>query len=415
MPRTWSTQALIVVILIASILYMAPAFAQESATTLDPVDHWDGVEVAEAISQTTGLAISPLLGVGALGAWTYFQYPEEQRHQLPWFAQMWFWLPALLVVVLMVAKDPLLGFIPIVKKPLDALDVVEDKISAVLASAVAAPMLFSVLSRAIPANEVAGAAGGSPVYLTLSMGSILSGATGTALVALAVVGLMAAFFVTWLAAHTINVLILLSPFGPLDILLRAIKGLLLVVLLIATLIAPILGLLVSALIVIVAWKISGWSFRWTVFGTVLAWDILTFKSRRFDPESDPIRAFSGPGLVGVAPRTFGELRRPQGAEPSFSYHPWLVLPTREVAIPTDDLEIGKGLFAPVMFSGEGEGEDRALLRFPPRFLGHEEVLAERIGAKRVRLLGIRKHVGGLWDWLKATLADLTGKTSTATS
>ena len=117
-----------------------PSFSQETTDSADEPEHWAGVELVEAVSQTTGIAISPLFGVGALGAWTWFQTPSAQRDALPWFAQEWFWLPALLLVLLLVAKDPLLGWIPIIKKPLDALDVVEDKFSAVLASAVVIPM-----------------------------------------------------------------------------------------------------------------------------------------------------------------------------------------------------------------------------------------------------------------------------------
>ena len=35
-----------------------------------------GVRMAEAVSATTGMAISPLLGVSAVGAWRYWQTPR---------------------------------------------------------------------------------------------------------------------------------------------------------------------------------------------------------------------------------------------------------------------------------------------------------------------------------------------------
>ena len=382
------------------------ASAQDPAGADESIDHWAGIELAEAISQSTGVAISPLLGVGALGAWTYFQAPEAQRDQLPWFAQMWFWIPALLLVFLLVAKDPLLGFLPIVKKPLDALDVVEDKFSAILAGAVVMPMLVSVFSRSLLSNGVAGSFAGSPFLLAISFPEFLSGVPGAIFIALAVLGMMVALFMTWLAAHTINVLILLSPFGPLDMLLRAVKGLVLICLIIATLIAPALGLLFSVVIILVAWKVSGWSFRFTVFGSVLAWDILTFKSLHAEPESAPLKAFSGPLLTGVAPRTYGELQYEEEGEVVFIYRPWLVFPASRVPLPGEELEVGKGLFTPVMMGArEGEGDNEHLVRFPPRFAGHEEVLAKRLGARRVRLLGVRRQLGSLGDWLR----DLFGR------
>jgi hypothetical protein len=396
--RVWRILATGTIILCC--LQPAGLSAQEPVSPPEGIDHWAGIELAEAVSQSTGIAISPLLGVGALGAWTYFRVPEAQREQLPWFAQMWFWLPALILVFLLVAKDPLLGFLPIVKKPLDALDVVEDKISAVLASVVVIPMLGSVLSRTLLTEEVAGWTTGSPHLLTIVFPAFLSGAPGKIVIALAVVGLMAAFFVTWLAAHTINVLILLSPFGPLDTLLRAMKGLVLMTLVIATLIAPALGLVVSIVIVLVAWKVAGWSFRFTVFGSVLAWDILGFRSRRIDPAREPMVAFSGPDLVGAKPRTYGVIENDVASGPCFAFRPWLILPATRLSLPVDELEVGKGLFTPIMLgAGESEDESQHLVRFPPRFTGHEEVLAERLGARRVRLLGVRRQLGSLKDWV----------------
>src|SRR5262245_38606238 len=57
-----------------------------------------GVEAAQAISTITGVAISPLLGVGAVGAVKYYRTPEAARGRLPWFAQPWFFVPALVLV-----------------------------------------------------------------------------------------------------------------------------------------------------------------------------------------------------------------------------------------------------------------------------------------------------------------------------
>ena len=57
--------------------------------------------MAQTISTITGVAISPLLGMGAVGAWQYFKWqqaPESSRGQLPWYANPLFWIPALLVV-----------------------------------------------------------------------------------------------------------------------------------------------------------------------------------------------------------------------------------------------------------------------------------------------------------------------------
>ena len=399
MFQTRSTRALTVALLLI-VAAATPSFSQESVDSVEEPEHWAGVEMAEAVSQTTGIAISPLFGVGALGAWTWYQTPSAQRDELPWFAQEWFWMPALLLVLLLVAKDPLLGWIPIIKKPLDALDVVEDKFSALLASAVVIPMLISVFSSVSPSEAATGTVG-SPFLLALTMPAFLSGAMGKILIGLAVIGMMAAFFVTWLAAHTINVLILLSPFGPLDVMLRAIKGLVLGTLVIAAMIAPVLGLIVSVVIIVFAWWVAGWSFRFTVFGSVFGWDILMLAHRRFDAGTDPIRAFSGRSLGELPPRTYGELRSDGQGGQVFGYKPWMVFPERQVQVPVGNQIVGKGLLAPVLVEARGEeSEGQIAVRFPPRCLGHEEVIAERVGAKEVRLLGVRRGFNTLRRWFR---------------
>jgi hypothetical protein len=390
--------------MLLSLTAVLPAVAQEGGMEMAEPEHWAGVELAEAVSQTTGIAISPLLGVSAMGAWAWFRTPDAQRDGLPWFAQEWFWLPALILVVLLVAKDPLLGWLPIIKKPLDALDVVEDKFSALLASAVVIPMLISVFSRTMP-SETVSVTGGSSFLLALTAPAVLSGTMGKVVVVLAVIGMMAAFFVTWLASHTINVLILLSPFGPLDMALRAVKGLVLGTLLIAAMIAPVLGLFVSLAIILFAWWVAGWSFRFTVFGSVFGWDILTLKHRGFEAADEPMKAFSGRSLDQLPPRTYGELRADGAGGQVFAYRSWLLLPERRITVPPGDKIVGKGLLAPVLAEARGEDDQgKVVARFPPRFRGHEDQVADRLGAKEVRLLGVRRQFSTLQRWVREMMS-----------
>ena len=66
-----------------------------------------GVAFAGTLSQITGVAISPMLGVSAVGAYTYFRTPTEKRASLPWYARPAFWIPALLLVAACACKDSL--------------------------------------------------------------------------------------------------------------------------------------------------------------------------------------------------------------------------------------------------------------------------------------------------------------------
>ena len=52
-----------------------------------PANNNPGQQIAQTISLITGVAISPLMGVGVVGAWQYFQAKTpEQKAKLPWFA-----------------------------------------------------------------------------------------------------------------------------------------------------------------------------------------------------------------------------------------------------------------------------------------------------------------------------------------
>src|ERR1041385_5600321 len=64
-----------------------------------------GVQMAKTLSEITGVAISPLLGVSVVGVIKFYQTKPADRSKLPWFAQPWFWIPALIVVAICFAKD----------------------------------------------------------------------------------------------------------------------------------------------------------------------------------------------------------------------------------------------------------------------------------------------------------------------
>ena len=86
--------------------------ASSSASVPVKADRSPGQPVAVAISTVTGIAISPLLGTGAYGAYQWMSAKDEAaRAALPWFAQISFWLPALLLVGVCAAKDAL-GALP---------------------------------------------------------------------------------------------------------------------------------------------------------------------------------------------------------------------------------------------------------------------------------------------------------------
>src|SRR5262245_59113118 len=109
-----------------------PAFNSSATNTSGRLP---GVELAERASQVTGVAISPLLGVSSIGAWKYYRTPATERDSLPWFCHPVVWGIGLSIIALCFLKDAFgAGAPPFLKKPLDVIELLENKLSGAVAA-----------------------------------------------------------------------------------------------------------------------------------------------------------------------------------------------------------------------------------------------------------------------------------------
>ncbi len=368
-----------------------------------------GVEMARTLSLVTGVAISPLLGVGAVGAYQWWNAPKEKRAGLPWYGQPWFWVPALLVVVFVGLKDILGAGAPtVLKKPFDVAETVENKVSGLIAAGAFLPLVISVFPEA--AGNEANLLEMSPLAAA-GFATIYPGAIGNALL---VPFALAVFVVVWLASHAINILILLSPFTTVDTLLKGFRLSLLSLVGASSFANPWLGAAVAIVVIVVAYFVAGWSLRMTVLGTVYVWDFMTLRRRRFQPGAESNRMFTARKMEGVPARTYGRLIRRAEGGMVFEYRPWLVLPRKRFELHEAEFVVGRGIFYPELTRVEGEAL-RTVFIMPPRYYGHEDSLARAYGFSGVRDVGLRKGLKAAWDWLrnlfKGTGAESGGNTS----
>jgi len=326
--------------------------------------------VATAISTVTGIAISPLLGTGAYGAYQWTMAKDAAaRAALPWYAQWSFFGPALLLVGACAAKDAFGAMLPPgFKKPLDVLETVENKATGLIAAGAVVPFTVSALSKMILGSPTAAAetAAVSHGLATIQVASI---DWASVLNVLTVPFGIAIFAFVWMASHAINVLILLSPWGAIDAALKVGRTALLGLLTVSATLNPWVGAALSLVVIVFAYFLAGWAFRLTVFGTVFSWDFFTLRSRRFRPAENDNPMFSGPNLPGVPPRTYGRLvQRTESKELQFVHRPWLVLPVRVANVPAETLTVGKGFF----FSNISSDSGKTFFLLPPCYRGHEE-------------------------------------------
>lgn len=372
-------------LLVALILGMVvtPLWAASSGASKSSSSRAPGAAVATAITTVTGMAISPLLGAGGYGAyqWMAAKKNDIPVENLPWYAQVSFWLPALGLVGVVAAKDSLGAVVPPgFKKPIDVLETIENKASGLVAAGAVVPFTMVALSDMITANV-------PPETHHTGLAMLHLGAIDFSwlLNILTVPFGIAVFAVVWMASHAINVLILLSPWGAIDAALKGARTALLGLLTITATMNPWISAALSVVVIIIAYLVAGWAFRLTIFGMSFSWDFFTLRNRRFKIAPNDNKVFAGGNLPEVPPRTYGRLRKTESGL-SFAYKPWLVLPEKTAVIDDPSMHVGKGLF----FSSVTNERNESRFLLPPRYRSHEEQFSQAYGLRGVKPVGLRK-------------------------
>lgn len=387
--RRFAPLILIVVMLSVIVSPFALAATAKPAATASAGDHSPFAPLAGAISTVTGIAISPLLGTGAYGAYQWWTAKgPAARASLPWYAKPTFWLPALLLVAVCAAKDAFGAVIPPgFKKPLDVLETIENKATGLVAAGAVVPFTMAAMSKMLVGSHAAADGGMIPTGLAmLPLGTM---DVSWLLNVLTIPFGVAIFAVVWMASHAINVLILLSPWGAIDAALKAARTSLLGLLTITATLNPVWGAVLSLVVIVVAYFVAGWAFRLTVFGSIFCWDFLTIRRSRFTPRENENKMFAGGNLPDVPVRSYGRLVLQEDKTYAFAYRPWLVLQRKTAQLPIDPqtLAVGQGLF----ISSITRNDTDTLFLLPPRYRGHEMMVADiyQMGGG-VKPAGLRK-------------------------
>ena len=387
-----------VLLLLALTLVFAPLAYAAASRAPARTDRSPGAAIATTVSTVTGIAISPLLGSGALGAYKWFTAKDEAaRTNLSWYAQPKFWVPALLLVLAVAIKDSMGASVPPGwKKPLDVLETIENKFSGLIAAGAVIPFALDAMAEMLLKPDPVALAAPAATGLAMIVPAAID--WSPVLTVLALPFGLVVFAVVWLASHAINVLILLSPWGAIDAALKAVRaGLLGLVTLTATL-DPKWGAILSLVIIGLAFLLAGWAWRLTVFGAVFCWDFLTRRRKRFTPVTDGNRMFAGANFPGVPVRAYGRLVRRGDGALDFQYRKLPGLPLQSATVPVESrsLAVGQGLFFSNIIAADG----RTLLLLPPRYRCHEAELAEIHGfGGGVRDAGLRKAWSALREML----------------
>lgn len=394
---------------VAALALWSPLLAQQQPAPAIPAlkdmpdtDRLPGVDLAEGISQITGVAVSPMLGVSAIGAWRFFHTEDRLRADLPWFCQPMAWGTGLALLSLCFLKD-LFGTAapPLIKKPLDMIELLENKASALVASTAFVPFVAAQMSRHLEAPAVANATGQTEVLIA----SVVPLAVSSFDARLLIVPLaILSFLIVWMTMHAINVLIALCPFGFIDALFKLLKTGILATVVLAYILNPWLGAAVSLLLIFVAALLAPFAFRFSVFGTLLASDILLFRRARRHATPENAHAFVASRKSGMPKWTYGRVSCDEGGALQFTYRPWLMFPRRSAKLPEGALAVGKGVFFPTLLHGADASQHmRTMAIFLPRYRGQENALGDHLRITDIRDGTLMKGFKAAKMWLMETI------------
>lgn len=379
-----------------------------------------GVSLAEGITEVTGVAISPMLGISAVGAWKYWHTEAAARASLPWYCQPWAWGTGLGLITLCLLKDLFGAAVPgILKKPLDWLELFENKASALVASTAFVPLVALAMAEyaRIQPDQASALLSGSGLA-AVPLASVIEASLQSPWVTVPLS--LALFGIVWLSSHAIHVLIALSPFGIVDSGLKLLKLFMLALLtacaaMIHT-VSPLPALVLCGIIAIISLVLARWSFRLLVFGSVMVTDLL------FGKDSDPeevrgqgLRAFLARPHQGIPARSRGRIEVDAATgQIFFIRRPWLVMPAQKTALPLEGLVLCKGLLHPSLgHRSTPDAKPRRLCYLLPRYRGVEESISARLRCTETLDSALIRGFKAVRQWFSDVTSSASGADSKA--
>lgn len=377
------------------------AAAESEAAPASKVEYLPGVALSQGITEITGVAISPLLGVSTVGAWRYWHTLATDRAALPWYAQPWAWGTGFALLTFCFFKDSLGTTVPgVLKKPFDMVELFENKASALVASAAFVPLIAQEMAKHLQAERTIEVPTAAITGLGFATIDAIWWMVPTAI---------AAFLVVWVCSHAINVLIILSPFSTLDALLKLARTGVMAVVGLIYLISPWLAAALCLVIIAVAAWLAPAAMRLAIFGVRYSGDILLpWRGRKGATPYQP-HAFTLGRASGLPPRTGGRMILLGDGTTAFRYRRFCLLDERTIPLPEGLRHVEKGLFSPSLIHQAGAKDETKLLLFLPRYRGHEESIVQHLKLHGIRDHAVARGFAAFKGWLTGMVSRKTAR------
>jgi len=356
-----------------------------------------GVALAEGVSQLTGVAVSPLLGVSIIGTWKYFTTPEELRDTLPWICHPIFWCIGFGVLLLCFFKDTIGAIAPaFVKKPLDFLELFEDKFSAIIAGSAFVPFLVQQYTAFAPTSS--GMTEGTAMIPTPILAVIDPVWIWTPI---ALVG----FFTVWIVSHAVTTLAALSPFRILEVFLKGARLALLGFVGLLYVISPVLAAILCVILMVICAFLAPKAFRLSVYGTVVGLDLVRSLIHKRPLDREKIRGFlmkRGSRLIKAG--SFGKAIPCEEGALVFRSRWAFVGVDRKLRFPSETkLVLTKGLLFPTIRIVDENGSESTVIHLLPSARHHADEIAAHLGLE-VRETPVTKGFRSARKWVSDTFS-----------
>jgi len=371
----------VAVLWLSAVSWAAPAVASKSSADVLT----KGQEVSTAIATVTSTAISPLLGVCLLGIYDYVRAAPEARAALPFYSKPHFWIPIGILLVLIFFKDSVGGAVPLLKKPLDAVEIlIVNKAALVL---LAFPVMVHEVARLTGIRDIS-ALIVPPVYAA-APGMIETAGHLGAVAAMLTAGTIITL-VVWVVGHAANVLALLSPVPYFDLAVKLFRAVVLLTVAGCAILSPTLGLIASLTVICVCALLFWFALRLLILGWVFAWDVLALALGGKESPSNTVRAFTVGKMQGIPRQTLGRLSRDANGILEFRYRRMTFGPLKRVRLEdASAYEVGRGILYPCIVLPKGDKPDLQF-RLLPRYRNSEEAVRAALGMAAVREVGFGK-------------------------
>ena len=352
-----------------------------------------GSQLASSMNRTLGVGLSPIFGLGVMGAYDYINSEEKNRI---WYAYPIFFIPVLLVLVGIIAKDVFGIVLGPLKQSFDALEVMVNKAGGSLG--LIATMTYSGVTMGPGMGEL------SMVALDTIFPAAHAAPIGAAATTNSAVALMGSFFASvlsgitysavWLTGQTYTIVMFLNPFSPLDPILKGARASFMGLMTGITAASPVVGVVICLIYFVAAYVVAGFCLRLSSYGAVFAWETLRRRGKGNPNDPRGILSFACKGFKGVPNRTLGYLQK-KDSELLFEYRPWLLLKPRSYSVNAAMLQgLSCGAVYSSVYTKHADGTVRDVLHLPPRWVGKEPTLQTMFDIPEMRDSAIK---GGIKD------------------